>query len=92
MKAKTYKSKIVRKILNEIPKEEALYIERQMIIASLIDDYMKNSNTNIKELAAILNIKTSKIKKYLSGTHNFTLKEICDLEVILDINLITVNE
>lgn len=53
------------------------------IISSLTD---KNMSKN--DLANELNINEEKVKELLSGSYNFTLKELVQIEKALNINLL----
>jgi ribosome-binding protein aMBF1 (putative translation factor) len=57
-------------------------------IADIINGALEKKGLSIPALAASLKIPVSKAAQYLSGTHNFTLEEIVDLELALDIVII----
>ncbi len=59
-----------------------------MLLAAKIDNAIKAKYWKKKEFAESLNKKPSEIAKWLSGTHNFTIETLFDIERVLDINII----
>ncbi|MCD4772496.1 MAG: hypothetical protein K8R41_03820 [Bacteroidales bacterium] len=88
-KPEKYNSKIIDDLLSSISPEVSRKIERKMLIAAKIDDALKVKGWKKKDLLKALDKKNpSIITKWLSGTHNFTLDTLIDLESVLDINLL----
>lgn len=85
----TYKSELIEDLLDSIPPEESEKIEKKMLIAAKIDNALKSKGWRKSDLLEALGRKNpSQISKWLSGTHNFTLDTLIDLERALDIRLI----
>jgi len=85
-----HRSSIIYRILNNIPKEESLRIEKRMSLAVKIDEAIKAKGWKNKDLANVLDKELSVITKWLSGTHNFTVDTLCDIERALDIQILNV--
>ncbi len=90
-KAEEHTSSIINDILNNIPEEEVIKTEKRMAIAIKIDEAIKAKGWKKKDLASALNIENkSIISRWLSGTHNFTIDTLFDIEKVLDIKLINI--
>ncbi|MBI9036300.1 MAG: helix-turn-helix transcriptional regulator [Bacteroidales bacterium] len=89
---KEVKNSIVDDFMNEITSEEAKKTEKRMLLAAKIDDSIKAKGWKKKDLAAALNKRPSEISKWLSGTHNFNIDTLFDIEEVLRIELINVSE
>ena len=73
-----------------IPYEIKLFITRSFDIADRIHEVLQAKNLDQKDLALLLNKKESQISKWMSGTHNFTLKTISRIESALETPIIVV--
>ena len=91
-KEEEYTSKISEKILLELTPEEAGKIEKRMLLAAKIDDALKAKGWKKKDFANALHKRPSEITKWLSGTHNFTIDTLWDIERVLDIELMRLEE
>lgn len=94
MKNKTekYSSALLSGILEEISPEEQEKTDKRMLLAARIDDAIKARNLSKKQLALAMGKQPSEITKWLSGTHNFTIDTLFDLERILKTNLVQTKE
>ncbi|MFK7776051.1 MAG: multiprotein-bridging factor 1 family protein [Saprospiraceae bacterium] len=81
-KARSYSSPLLKKILENRNELETNRTRNRMLLAARIDDLLKTKGWKKKELAAKLDKKPSVITKWLSGTHNFTLDTLSDLESV----------
>ncbi len=90
--SKEAKNSILDDFMKEITSEEAKKIEKRMLLAAKIDDTIKAKGWKKKELAAALNKRPSEISKWLSGTHNFNIDTLFDIEEVLGVELINVSE
>ncbi len=77
-------SKIFEKVINEIPLEKESFIRLSVDVAKRVDELMQARGMNQTELAVAMGKSPSEISKWLSGMHNFTIKSIAKLEVILE--------
>lgn len=75
-------------LLDTISVEEQNRIDNRMLLAARIADAMKAQKINQKQLAVKMGKSHSVITKWLSGTHNFTIDTLSDLEVVLNISLL----
>jgi ribosome-binding protein aMBF1 (putative translation factor) len=77
-------------LLAEITPEQQARIDRKMKIASIIDEAIKAKGFNKTQFATKVGRKPSEITKWLSGTHNFTIETIVDIESILGIRILNI--
>lgn len=91
-KAEGRRSSIINRILNSITEEESQRTRKRMALAVKIDEAIKAKGWKNKDLAKALNINNmSIISRWLSGTHNFTIDTLCDIERVLEINIVNVD-
>ena len=64
------------------------YVDRSYEISDRILSLIEQKKTSKTELARKLNKTQSEISKWLTGTHNFTLKTLAKLEVALEDSII----
>jgi transcriptional regulator with XRE-family HTH domain len=76
-------SKIFSDAINNIPVETESRVRLSIEIVERIAQLMQQKNMNQNDLAKALGKTPSEISKWLSGTHNFTLKSIQKLEFFL---------
>ena len=75
-------------LLAQITPEEQARTDRKMRIASNIADALTAKGLAKKQFAQKVGRKPSEVTKWLSGTHNFTLDTLTDIEQVLNIKLI----
>lgn len=75
-------------LLVEITSEQQAHTDRKMRIASIIDDAMKAKGVGKEQFADKVGRKPSEITKWLSGTHNFTIETIADIERVLGVRIL----
>lgn len=61
----------------------------KMNIAVMIDEGIKAKGYKYKDFASRLNRTSSEISKWLSGTHNFTIDTLTEIEEELNITLVS---
>jgi antitoxin component HigA of HigAB toxin-antitoxin module len=66
------------------------FAEKNLAIVSKINTILKERNINKTVFAQMLDKKPSEVTKWLSGTHNITLKSIIKMETALQVDLIHV--
>ena len=76
-------SKIFEEAINNVSTGTEARVRLSVEIVERIDKLMQQKNMNQNDLARALGKTPSEISKWLSGTHNFTLKSIQKLEFIL---------
>ncbi len=79
---------ILDNLLAEINPEEQARTDRKMFIAAIIADAILEKRITKKQFAHQVGRNPSEITKWLSGTHNFTLDTLTDIEQVLNIKLI----
>lgn len=85
------KENIIDNWLNQNGNPEiAKLVERNLAIANRILTILKEKGINKSQFAEMLDKKPSEITKWLSGSHNLTMKSIVKMEVALCVNLLTV--
>ena len=80
---------ILENLLAEITPEEQARTDRKMRIAAIIADALTAKNFGKKQFAEKLGRKPSEVTKWLSGTHNFTIDTLTDIEQVLGIKLLS---
>jgi transcriptional regulator with XRE-family HTH domain len=78
-------------LLIEITPEQQARTDRKMQIACMIDDAMKAKRLGKKQFADKVGRKPSEITKWLSGTHNFTIETLADIERVLGIRILNLS-
>jgi transcriptional regulator with XRE-family HTH domain len=73
-----------------IPPEIDLFISRSFDIVDRIHEILLSKNLGQKDLAALLGKQESEISKWMSGTHNFTIKTITRIEKVLGASIVKV--
>lgn len=70
-------------IRRSTPREINIFVDRSFDIVDRIHEILKLKNLSQKDLADLLNKKESEVSKWMTGSHNFTLKTIVKIEDIL---------
>ena len=73
-----------------IPSEIDLFVTRSFDIVDRIYEILSSKNLDQKDLATLLGKQESEISKWMSGTHNFTVKTITRIEKVLGSSIIKV--
>lgn len=88
MKTTRRQSAIIAKILENKDEDSLRRIRDRMVIACKIADALGERNISQKAFAAMMGKSESEISDWLSGTRNFTLDTLSDIEHCLGIGLI----
>ncbi|MFT3737971.1 MAG: helix-turn-helix domain-containing protein [Breznakibacter sp.] len=78
-------------LLNGISLVEQTKIDKRMVLAAKIDQVIKNKGWSIDNFANSTGKRPELIREWLSGTFNFDLDTIVELEHYLGIQLITLD-
>ena len=70
-------------------KDEEKFVDKNLDITEQIYAYLKEKGWSQSEFADKLGKKSSEISRWLSGTHNLTLKSLTKMETILGEDIIT---
>ncbi|HET8865923.1 MAG TPA: helix-turn-helix transcriptional regulator, partial [Gracilimonas sp.] len=87
-KKNTYESELLNELLEGITPEEQDKTTKKMMLAAKIAEGIKKKGLKKKEFAALLGKGSPEISKWLSGTHNFTIETLMDIERALSIKLL----
>lgn len=90
--ARTHKSEVLNKFFSITDKNEDIKTEKSMLLAVRIDNAIRKMAYNKGQFASVMKVQPSVITKWLSGTHNFTIDTLFDIESALDITLIQTEE
>ena len=90
--AEKYQSQFLADLLGEIQPKEQAKTDKRMMLAKQIDKARIAKHWSKKELANRMGKRPSEITKWLSGTHNFTIDTLFDLEQLLDATFVNVEE
>jgi ribosome-binding protein aMBF1 (putative translation factor) len=82
---------LLNELLAEITPEEQARTDRKMRLAACIDEAIKAKGWGKKQFAEKVGRKPSEVSKWLSGTHNFTVETLTDIEHILGIRLLNLS-
>jgi len=66
------------------------FVEKNLAITDKVNAILKERNIKKREFALMLDKKPSEVTKWLSGTHNLTLKSIVKMEMALEVDLINI--
>jgi transcriptional regulator with XRE-family HTH domain len=89
----TYNDESLNRLFSEITPEEQAKTDAKMLLAVKIADAMKAKNWNKKQLMKEMGkTNPSEITRWLSGTQNFTVETLVDLERVLDIKLLQLKD
>lgn len=73
-----------------IPKEIDIFVSMSFDIVDRIHEILKSMNLSQKDFADLLGKKESEVSKWMTGTHNFTLKTIAKIEHILGYSIVKI--
>ena len=91
-KAREYDSPLLASLLAEITPEEHARTQNQMMMSAHIADAIEAKGWTKKTFANKIGQSPSVITKWLSGSHNFTLDTLTDIQRVLGIQLLCVEE
>jgi len=92
-KMETKTSNLLDELLDSITILEQSKVDSRMLLAAKIADGMKAKGWKSKDLLkAVDKDNPSIVTKWLSGTHNFTIDTLVELEDALEINLLDRDE
>ena len=90
---KSKKNNVIDELLGTITPVEQAKTDAKMLLAAKIADAMKAKGWKNKDLLQEMGKKNpSEITKWLSGTHNFTVETLVELENVLNAKLLNLNE
>jgi antitoxin component HigA of HigAB toxin-antitoxin module len=81
-------SDLLNEIEQQTPPEFVRFIEQSLAMANHIEILLSDKGLKQKDLADKLGKSEAEISKWLSGTHNFTLRSITKIEAVLNDTII----
>jgi len=84
------KEDVYDRIRKRIKPETRQYVSKNMDMVNRIAQLLEQKSWTQKEFAKHLGKTESEVSKWMSGLHNFTLKSITKMEVVLDAELLVV--
>lgn len=89
--SETNEKDLLSELLENISQKEQAKTDKKMILATKIVNAIKAKGLKKSEFAEQMAKVPSEISKWLSGTHNFTIDTLMDIEKELSINLIDIS-
>lgn len=91
-KAEEHKSSLIDELMTQITPEEQERSNNRMLMATKINEAMKKMGLKKGDLATLLGKNRSVITRWLSGTQNFTIDTLSDIQKVLNIKLINIEK
>ena len=83
-------SQLFDQILNQTPFHVQYFVDMSFDIADRIQELLDAKGMQQKDLAKALGKQESEVSKWLSGTHNFTLKTLAKITEVLGADVVQV--
>lgn len=74
-------------MMSQIDDREYKRVSRKMEVAAFLYDTLKAKGISQKQFAKMMGKNASEVSKWLSGTHNFTIDTLTDIEGVLGVKL-----
>lgn len=84
------RNKLFQKILDETPEETKIFVEKYGDLVVRISELLKEKSLSQKDFAEKIGQKPSAVSRWLSGSHNITLRSIAKMEAELGEDLIQI--
>ncbi len=85
------KKNINKDFFSDLKPEYEKYVNLSVEISDKIEELLKKKKISQRELADKLGKSESEISKWISGTHNFTLKSIAKIESVFNESILKVS-
>lgn len=82
-------SKLFDHALSQVPDDVKRFVDSSIEVANQIHAILERQGKTQRDLANLLCKNESEISKWLTGTHNFTLKSLSKIASVLDEKIIT---
>ena len=83
-------SSLFREELAKIPTDVRKQVDMSWAIADKIDALLKNRGMSHKEFAHLMGKTEPEVSRWVGGTHNFTIRTLAKISVVLGEDLITI--
>lgn len=84
------KKNLNNEFFDDLKPEIEKFVNKSVEISDRIEEILKKKNISQREFADKLGKSESEISKWLSGTHNFTIKSITKIEAVLKDEIVKV--
>lgn len=84
-------SEMFQQEIAKVPIDLRLELDLSFAIADKIDAILKKKSMTQKEFAKKMNKTEAEVSRWLSGTHNFTLKTIAKITAVLGESIVTIS-
>ena len=81
---------LFREALSQVPQDLKKQLDYSFAIADKVAAILQERGMTQKEFAALVGKSETEVSRWLSGTHNFTLKTIAKISTVLEVEIITV--
>lgn len=81
-------TELLESISQETPKESVIFVEKSLELVNYIFTILEKKGINQKELATRLGKSEAEVSKWLTGSHNLTLRSISKIEAALETDII----
>lgn len=88
--SKENRSKYFQTALANSSLQSRIFVKTSFDIADRLSEIIEDNQ--VEEYAKKLNVPIVKLRYYLCGTHDFTIRELINLEIVLGIKLVTFHE
>lgn len=85
-------SELFRECLSDVSNDIKIEIDLSFGIADKIDTLLKDKGLSQKDFAKKMGKSDAEVSRWLSGTHNFTLRTIAKISAALGCNILSVNQ
>jgi transcriptional regulator with XRE-family HTH domain len=85
-------SRIVRELRNGVSATDFAKVDAKLAISALIADAIPKHFVSKGEFAHAMGVSPGLVSRWLSGTHNFTIETLVDIQQVLGIRLINMGE
>lgn len=90
MKQDVEGQKLFRQIIDETPAELKTQLRFSDSIAEKLDCLLKERGMTQRDFAHCVGKTEAEVSRWLSGTHNFTLKTLAKISTVLGVDMISV--
>ena len=90
MNKANYVNPLFAEMLNAVPEEARRESERSFAIAGRIKEILQRKRWSQADFAKAAGKKEAEISKWMSGTHNFTIRTISFIETVLGEDVISI--
>jgi transcriptional regulator with XRE-family HTH domain len=86
------KNMVLEERRKKVSPEIRQFVNKSFDVADRICEILKEQGKDQKTLARSLGKSEAEISKWMRGTHNFTLKTLAKIEIVLGVSLIEVSK